>query len=175
MHHFLIATWKAYGFFYKSRKFMCGYLTDRKHRTKTNFSFSKFFSLLIGVPQGCALRSLFFSYLQSILPQWRRKLYEICRWYDTVSQRPTVSNLWRCGLVVITTKQPHPTKSSLRFSAGSNPPREVSEICDGENLWQWSCLEIRLSTFHRSAILQKQLIIIITIIIILLLFLNVKK
>ena len=47
---------------------------------------------------------------------------------------PTVSNLWRCGLVVITTEQPHPTKSSLRFSADSNPAREVSVICDGENL-----------------------------------------
>ena len=31
----------------------------------------------------------------------------------------------------------------LRFCAGSNPARGVSDICDGENLWQWFRLEIR--------------------------------
>ena len=36
----------------------------------------------------------------------------------------------------------------------------VSEICDGEDLWQWSRLEIRLYTFCRSTIPQKQLTII---------------
>ena len=34
---------------------------------------------------------------------------------------------------------------------------------DGENLWQWSRLEIRLNTFRRSSISQKQFIIIIII------------
>ena len=38
------------------------------------------------------------------------------------------------GVVVITTAQLHSTKSELRFCAGSNPARGVSEICDGENL-----------------------------------------
>ena len=38
----------------------------------------------------------------------------------------------------------------------------VSEIRDGEDLWQWSRLEIRLNTFRRSTIPQKQFIIIIT-------------
>ena len=32
--------------------------------------------------------------------------------------------------------------------------------CDGEDLWQWSRLEIRLNTFRRSTIPQKQFIII---------------
>ena len=40
----------------------------------------------------------------------------------------------RCGVVVITTAQLHSTKPELRFCAGSNPARGVSEICDGEDL-----------------------------------------
>ena len=68
---------------------------------------------------------------------------------------------WRRGVVVITTAQLHSTKPELRFCAGSNPARGVLEICDGEDLWQWSRLEIRLNAFRRSTKPQKQFIIII--------------
>ena len=71
------------------------------------------------------------------------------------------NSMWRRGEVVITTAQLHSTKPELRFCAGSNPARGVSEIRDGEDLWQWSRLEIRLNTFRRSTIPQKQFIIII--------------
>ena len=54
----------------------------------------------------------------------------------------------------------HLTKPELRFCAGSNPARCVSEICDGEDLWQWSRLEIRLTVFCLSTIPQKQFTII---------------
>ena len=47
---------------------------------------------------------------------------------------PWCSGLWRCGVVVITTAQLHSTKPELRFCAGSNPARGVSEIRDGEDL-----------------------------------------
>ena len=40
----------------------------------------------------------------------------------------------RCGVVVITTVHFHSTKPELRFRAGSNPARSVSEIHDGEDL-----------------------------------------
>ena len=47
--------------------------------------------------------------------------------------------------MVITTAQLHSTsKPELRFCAGSNPAHGMSEIRDGEDLWQWSRLEIRL-------------------------------
>ena len=69
--------------------------------------------------------------------------------------------LWRRGVVVITTAQLYSTKPVLRFCAGSNPARGVLEIRDGEDLWQWSRLEIRLNAFRRSTIPQKQFIIII--------------
>ena len=75
-------------------------------------------------------------------------------------------HLWHCGVVFITTEQLHLTKPQLRFCRGSNPARSMSEIRDGEDLWQWSPLEIRLSAFHRPTIPQKQFIIIITIVII---------
>ena len=64
-------------------------------------------------------------------------------------------------VVVITTAQLHSTKPKLRFCAGSNPARGVSEIRDGEDLWQWPRLEIRLNFFRRSTMPQKQFIIII--------------
>ena len=36
------------------------------------------------------------------------------------------------------------------------PWSDVSEICDGENLWQWSRLKISLNAFRRLTILQKK-------------------
>ena len=42
--------------------------------------------------------------------------------------------MWHRGVVVITTAQLHSTKPELRFCAGSNPARGVSEIGDGEDL-----------------------------------------
>ena len=69
------------------------------------------------------------------------------------------NELWRCGIVVITTAQLLSTKSELRFCASSNPASGVSEIRDGEDLWQWSRLEIKLKAFRRSTIPQKQFII----------------
>ena len=60
------------------------------------------------------------------------------------------------GVVVITTTQLHSTKPELRLCTDSNPARGVTEIRDGENLWQWS----RLNAFRRSTIPQKQCTII---------------
>ena len=46
----------------------------------------------------------------------------------------TIMNLWRRGVVVITTARLHSTKPELRFCTGSIPARSVSEISDGEDL-----------------------------------------
>ena len=43
-------------------------------------------------------------------------------------------NTLRRGVVVITTAQLHSTKPELRFCAGSNPARGVSEIRGSEDL-----------------------------------------
>ena len=69
-------------------------------------------------------------------------------------------SLWHRSVVVNTTTQLHSTKPELRFCAGSNSAYDMLEICDGEDLWQWSRLEIKLHTFCHSAIPQKQIIII---------------
>ena len=63
---------------------------------------------------------------------------------------------WRRGVVVITTAQVPSTKPELGFCAGSNPVLGVLEIRDGENLWQWFRLGIKLNAFRRSTIPQKQ-------------------
>ena len=78
----------------------------------------------------------------------------------------------RGGVVVITTAQLHSTKPELRFCAVSNPARGVSEIRDGEDLWQWSRLEIRVNTFRRSTIPQRQFTISIIIIIIIIIIIT---
>ena len=61
MHDFLIAKQEAYGFSYEALKVMCNYLTDRKHRTKVNNSFSNFIDLLLDVRQGSILGPLWFN------------------------------------------------------------------------------------------------------------------
>ena len=65
--------------------------------------------------------------------------------------RTLIVNLtpWRRGAVVITAAQLHSTKPNFRLCAGSNPARGVSEIGNGEDLWQWSRREIRLNPFRR--------------------------
>ena len=45
--------------------------------------------------------------------------------------------LKHCGAVVIITAQIHSTKLELRFCTGFNPATSMSEIPNGEDLWQW--------------------------------------
>ena len=66
---------------------------------------------------------------------------------------------WHRGVVVITTAKLHSSKPELRFCAGSNPARGVSEIRDGEDLWQWSRLEIRLRLLSVNHTTKKLIII----------------
>ena len=66
------------------------------------------------------------------------------------------SKLSCCGVMVITTAQLHSTEPELSFYTGSNPASSMLEIHDGEDLWQWSWLEIRLNAFRWSTIPQKQ-------------------
>ena len=61
VHYFLITKLEAYGFSHEALKVMYNYLTDRKHRTKVNDSFSDFIELLLGVPQGSILGPLLFN------------------------------------------------------------------------------------------------------------------
>ena len=60
-----------------------------------------------------------------------------------------------------TNSQIHSPKPEIKFCAGSNPARGVLKIRDGEDLWQWFRLEIKLNAFRRSTIPQKHFIIII--------------
>ena len=68
------------------------------------------------------------------------------------------SNPWPCSVVIITTAKLHLTKPELRFCAGSYLTCSITEICNGENLSQFSQLEIRLKAFRRSTISQKSLL-----------------
>ena len=68
-----------------------------------------------------------------------------------------------CGVVVITTAQLHSSKPKLRFCADSNAAYGMLEIHDGEDLWQWSQLEIKLR-LSSVAHITKQFIISVDII-----------
>ena len=61
VHDFLLAKLEAYGFTYEFLKLINSYLTDRKHRTKINSSYSSILDLLIGVPQGSIIGPLLFN------------------------------------------------------------------------------------------------------------------
>ena len=83
--------------------------------------------------------------------------FEHIRWYIGTKADQYSS----CSVVIINTAQLHPRKPELKFYAGSNPSCGVSKIRHSEDLPHWSRLEIRLNTFRRSTIPQKQFIIII--------------
>ena len=87
-------------------------------------------------------------------------------WFGSAAWRLSRLPLMHRGVVVTTIAQLHSTNPELRFCAGSNPAGGVSEICDGEDPWQWSRLEMRLNSFCWSTIPQKQFITITIIIII---------
>ena len=91
------------------------------------------------------------------------KLFSLERFWFLVG----ICLIWKLKeyIVVITTAQLHSTMPELRFYAGSNPAHDVLEIRNGEDLWRWSQLEIKLNAFCRSTLPQKQIIIIIIIIV----------
>ena len=89
-----------------------------------------------------------------------RRPESLRRFKDVLQRRleNILKMMWRRGVVVFTTAQLHSAKPKLRFCASSNPARGVPEIRDGEDLWQWSQLEIRVNAFRRSTIPQQQFI-----------------
>ena len=76
----------------------------------------------------------------SMLPSWS-SFATMCsfslKWfYSSLITR--VRSLWLIHNLSMPQK-----KSEIRFCACPNSARGVSEICNGENFWQWSRLEIR--------------------------------
>ena len=72
---------------------------------------------------------------------------------------------WRRGVVIITTALLHLKILNAGF-AQVQILLSTCRRCDGENLWQWSQMEIRLNVICQSTILQKQFIIILVLMVI---------
>ena len=67
-HELLIAKLDAYGFNHNSLRTILSYLSNRKHRTKVNNSYSKWKTIKTGVPQGSILGVLLFNiYINDML------------------------------------------------------------------------------------------------------------
>ena len=60
-HELLIAKLNAYGFTLPALKLVHDYLSDRKQRTRVNNSYSTWFEIFFGVPQGSLLGPLLFN------------------------------------------------------------------------------------------------------------------
>ena len=60
-HELLIAKLEAYGFSHSALEYIYNYLSNRKHRTKVNNSFSMWADIISGVPQGSILGPLIFN------------------------------------------------------------------------------------------------------------------
>ena len=58
-------------------------------------------------------------------------------WFIQIHVKWQAKPLKHCGVVVIITAQIHSTKLELRFCTGFNPATSMSEIPNGEDLWQW--------------------------------------
>ena len=65
-HGLLIAKLHAHGFSEESFQLIKSYLTNRWQKKKVSASFGNWTELLLGVPQGCVLRSLLFNYILMI-------------------------------------------------------------------------------------------------------------
>ena len=72
-------------------------------------------------------------YVYIYRPQIGKQASEIHQWLPLFKIHLRIPNTHTCVLV-ITTAQLHSIKPKLRFCAGSNPARGVSEIRDGEDL-----------------------------------------
>ena len=57
-HDLLIAKLHAYGIGRQALKLLYSYLTNRNQRVRNNNSFSDWFEIIVGIPQGSVLRPL---------------------------------------------------------------------------------------------------------------------
>ena len=144
-HNLLIAKLHAYGFSIGALRIIKSYLSDRKQRVKINTSFSSWFDLVEGVPQGSVLGPLLFNiYLNDLF--WINEFTEVCNLADDSTLYSTdpdlktlIQNLEHDSLLAIEWFESNYMKlntDKCHLLIGGNKSEHIYAKIGNDNIWE---------------------------------------
>ena len=140
-HDLLIAKLDTYGLNQKAFRLLFSYLTNRKQRVKINSTYSDWFEILVGVPQGLVLGPLLFNiFINDLFPFIDKG--EICNFADDNTLFKCCDNLYEakstieneCHLVTswfkINSLKMNPDKCHVMVLGAKTLPEDFTILVD---------------------------------------------